>query len=167
VLILAAAGGVGHLAVQIAKARGAYVIGTARAEKHAFLASLGADEAVDYTTGPLAGRVDDVDVVFDSGGTGGRAEAALPTLHDDGVLVTAASGSGLGPLRRRRGRQGTGDRDPGGAGSCGPGVAGGARRGRTVCDRTSRRRSRSQMPPVAHQRGETGRTQGKLVLTVG
>src|SRR4030095_16459956 len=41
VLILAAAGGVGHMAVQIAKHRGAYVIGTARSAKHAFLASLG------------------------------------------------------------------------------------------------------------------------------
>lgn len=41
VLIHAAAGGVGHLAVQIAKARGAYVIGTARAAKHEFLRGLG------------------------------------------------------------------------------------------------------------------------------
>src|SRR6185436_20651544 len=49
VLVHAAAGGIGHLAVQIAKARGAYVIGTARAENHAFLAELGADEAIDYT----------------------------------------------------------------------------------------------------------------------
>ena len=45
VLVLAAAGGVGHLAVQIAKARGAYVLGTARAEKHSFLVELGVDEA--------------------------------------------------------------------------------------------------------------------------
>ena len=47
-LIHAAAGGVGHLAVQIAKARGAYVIGTASAAKHDFLRELGADEVIDY-----------------------------------------------------------------------------------------------------------------------
>ena len=41
VLIHAAAGGVGHLAVQIAKARGAHVIGTASAAKHDLLAELG------------------------------------------------------------------------------------------------------------------------------
>ncbi|MFD5513784.1 hypothetical protein ACFWIB_39535, partial [Streptomyces sp. NPDC127051] len=41
VLIHGAAGGVGHLGVQIAKARGAYVIGTARAAKHDYLRGLG------------------------------------------------------------------------------------------------------------------------------
>ncbi|HET7514749.1 MAG TPA: NADP-dependent oxidoreductase [Gaiella sp.] len=87
VLVLAAAGGVGHLAVQIAKARGAHVIGTARAEKHGFLASLGVDEAVDYTAGPLAGRVEDVDAVLDLVG-GEAAVDALSTLRDGGVLVT-------------------------------------------------------------------------------
>jgi NADPH:quinone reductase-like Zn-dependent oxidoreductase len=50
VLVHAAAGGVGHLAVQIAKARGAYVLGTARAPKHDLLRSLGVDEPIDYTT---------------------------------------------------------------------------------------------------------------------
>ena len=44
VLIHGAGGGVGHLAVQIAKARGAYVVGTASAAKHEFVRSLGADE---------------------------------------------------------------------------------------------------------------------------
>src|SRR5918996_805487 len=48
VLVHAAAGGVGHLAVQIAKARGAYVVGTASAGKHNLLHDLGIDEAVDY-----------------------------------------------------------------------------------------------------------------------
>jgi NADPH:quinone reductase-like Zn-dependent oxidoreductase len=93
VLVLAAAGGVGHLAVQIAKARGAYVIGTARAEKHPFLASLGVNEAIDYTTGPLAGRLRDVDVVLDLVG-GEAAEDALPTLRDGGTLVTVTGDAG-------------------------------------------------------------------------
>jgi NADPH:quinone reductase-like Zn-dependent oxidoreductase len=48
VLIDAAAGGVGHLAVQIAKARGAYVLGTASKAKHTFLRSIGVDEPIDY-----------------------------------------------------------------------------------------------------------------------
>src|SRR5205809_1531972 len=48
VLIHAAAGGVGNFAVQLAKARGAYVIGTASSRNHAFLHELGADKAVDY-----------------------------------------------------------------------------------------------------------------------
>lgn len=47
VLIHAAAGGVGHLAVQLAKHLGAYVIGTARGSKHAFVHALGADEVID------------------------------------------------------------------------------------------------------------------------
>ncbi len=50
VLIHGAAGGVGSSAVQFAKARGAYVIGTASARNHAFLKSLGVDETIDYTT---------------------------------------------------------------------------------------------------------------------
>ncbi|MGP3913872.1 NADP-dependent oxidoreductase [Nonomuraea sp. 10N515B] len=65
VLVHAAAGGVGHLAVQLAKLRGAYVIGTARAAKHAFVRGLGADEMIDYTTVDFARAVSDM--VPDSG----------------------------------------------------------------------------------------------------
>ena len=49
ILIHGAAGGVGHLAVQIAKSRGAFVVGTAKAAQHEFLRGLGADELIDYT----------------------------------------------------------------------------------------------------------------------
>jgi len=98
VLVLAAAGGVGHLAVQIAKARGAYVIGTASAAKHAFLAGLGADEAIDYATEDVAERARDVDVVLDLvGGTSGLD--ALPALRDGGLFVAVPSSSGLDALR--------------------------------------------------------------------
>jgi NADPH:quinone reductase-like Zn-dependent oxidoreductase len=164
VLVLAAAGGVGHLAVQIAKARGAYVLGTARAEKHPFLASLGADEALDYTTGPLAGRVGDVDVVFDLVGPD-AAEAALPTLRDGGVLVTAASGSGLQPLHEASGGRVrvTGilvEPDRAGLESLAALVAEGRLRPHVAETFPLADAAR------AHERGETGRTQGKLVLTV-
>jgi NADPH:quinone reductase-like Zn-dependent oxidoreductase len=95
VLVHAAAGGVGHLAVQIAKARGAHVIGTARQDKHAFLSALGADELVDYTTTDFATALDDVDVVLDpiAGEYGPRS---LDTLRPGGLLVDVR---GTGPDR--------------------------------------------------------------------
>src|SRR5262249_55723296 len=64
VLITAGAGGVGHLAVQIAARHGARVIATARQENHEFLRGLGAEEVIDY-------RVDDfVDVIHKRYGHG-------------------------------------------------------------------------------------------------
>ena len=54
VAIGAAAGGVGHLAVQIAVARGAEVIGIASAANHDFVRSLGADHVIDYHDGDVA-----------------------------------------------------------------------------------------------------------------
>lgn len=65
VLIQAAAGGVGHYAVQIAKYLGAYVIATSSAEKRDFILSLGADEHIDYHTNPITGSVKDMDFVLD------------------------------------------------------------------------------------------------------
>lgn len=90
VLIHAAAGGVGHLAVQIAKAHGAHVIGTASVGKHPLLRSLGADELVDYSAGPFEKAVDNVDVVVDTIG-GDYPRRSLDTLRAGGVLVCLAS----------------------------------------------------------------------------
>ncbi|WP_406319765.1 NADP-dependent oxidoreductase [Streptosporangium sp. NBC_01639] len=87
VLIHAAAGGVGHLAVQIAKARGAHVIGTASAAKHDLLRSLGADELIDYRTQDFAETVRDVDVVLDALG-GDNWARSLRTLRPGGTLVS-------------------------------------------------------------------------------
>lgn len=88
VLISGAAGGVGHLAVQIAKARGAYVIGAARAAKHRFVSELGADEVVDYTTTPVHQVARDVDVVIQMFGRDAGL-AALECLRPGGILVNA------------------------------------------------------------------------------
>jgi NADPH:quinone reductase-like Zn-dependent oxidoreductase len=87
VLVHAAAGGVGHLAVQIAKDRGAYVAGTAREPKHAFVRSLGADEVIDYTTTDFAEVVRDADIVLDTIG-GDYGPRSLRTLRDGGTLVS-------------------------------------------------------------------------------
>ena len=86
VLIHAAAGGVGHFAVQLAKWKGADVIGTASAHNEAFLRELGVDEFVDYTATPFETVVKDVDVVIDLVGYG-TAERSLKILKKGGTLV--------------------------------------------------------------------------------
>jgi len=90
VLIHAAAGGVGHLAVQIAKAKGAYVIGTASARNHELVRGLGADEMIDYQATDFAEAVSDVDVVLDSVG-GDNPVRSLRTLRRGGLLISLLS----------------------------------------------------------------------------
>ncbi|MEU8526488.1 NADP-dependent oxidoreductase [Streptomyces sp. NPDC048629] len=85
VLVHRAAGGVGHFAVQIAKARGAYVIGLASPGKHDFVRELGADEVIDYTAAPFETLVRDVDVVLDSNAQGTQS---LSVLRPGGTLVS-------------------------------------------------------------------------------
>jgi NADPH:quinone reductase-like Zn-dependent oxidoreductase len=87
VLIHGAGGGVGHLAVQIAKARGAHVIGTASAAKHDFIASLGVGELIDYRATDFAAHDGGVDVVLDTIG-GDTARRSIGVLRPGGLLVT-------------------------------------------------------------------------------
>jgi NADPH:quinone reductase-like Zn-dependent oxidoreductase len=87
VLVHAAAGGVGHVAVQIAKAQGAHVIGTASAGHHDLARSLGADEMIDYNTTDFATAVADVDVVLDMVG-GDYPARSLRTLRPGGILIS-------------------------------------------------------------------------------
>ena len=81
-------GGVGHLAVQVAKARGAYVITTASAGKHELVRSLGADEIIDYRTQRFEDQAHDVDIVFDLIG-GDTIDRSLHTLRAGGTFLTA------------------------------------------------------------------------------
>ncbi|WP_054311457.1 NADP-dependent oxidoreductase [Mesorhizobium sp. 1M-11] len=87
VLVQAAAGGVGHLAVQIAKAFGAYVVATASPSKLGFVRDLGADEVVDYTKTRFSDVVSGIDVVLEPIG-GENAEQAVKVLKDNGTLVS-------------------------------------------------------------------------------
>jgi NADPH:quinone reductase-like Zn-dependent oxidoreductase len=86
-LVHAAAGGVGHMVVQLAKARGAKVIGTASAKNQDFLKNLGVDEIIDYMTTPFESVVKNVDAVFDC--VGGEVQTrSFAVLRSGGRLVS-------------------------------------------------------------------------------
>lgn len=164
VLIHAAAGGVGHLAVQLAKAHGGYVIGTARAAKHEFLAKLGADELIDYTEVDFAEAVREVDIVIDTVG-GDYGPRSLRVLRRGGTLVSLSSPADAVPVAdaEARGiRSGFTLVEPDHAGL------------KAIAALVTAGRLRAEIDTVlpleqaaeAHERGETGRTTGKIVLTV-
>jgi NADPH:quinone reductase-like Zn-dependent oxidoreductase len=90
VLVHGGGGGVGHVAIQIAKALGAYVITTASGSKREFVEGFGADEVIDYTKVDFAEVVRDVDVVLDTIG-GDTARRSLGVLRPGGHLVTAVA----------------------------------------------------------------------------
>lgn len=94
-LIHAGAGGVGHIAVQLAAYFGARVIATASAENIGWLRQLGAEQVIDYTTTPFETVVSDVDVVIDLVGnvhndTGSRS---LSVLRPGGLIINVPTGS--------------------------------------------------------------------------
>lgn len=89
VLIHAGAGGVGHLAIQFAKAKGAYVITTTSAKNADFVKQLGADEVIDYRNQDFSQvlEANSVDLVFDTLG-GEVQQASMALLKPQGRLVT-------------------------------------------------------------------------------
>jgi len=90
VCIHAAAGGVGHMAVQFAKQRGARVVGTASARNLGFLEENGVDQAVDYNAAPFEDSIQDVDAVFDMVG-GDTQERSWSILKPGGILLSIVS----------------------------------------------------------------------------
>ncbi|MEU6307397.1 NADP-dependent oxidoreductase [Streptomyces chartreusis] len=164
VLIHAAAGGVGHVAVQIAKARGAYVIGTASAGKHEFLRGLGADEVIDYRETDFTEAVKDVDVVLDTLG-GETSVRSLRVLRPGGVVVSIlpVGSDEFGEEAERLGVRAVRmllDADRAGM--------------QAIAELVEQGKLRPEIAGTfpladaaeAHALGETGRTTGKLVLTV-
>ena len=90
ILITSTSGGVGSLAVQLAKHRGAFVIGLASGRNEEFVRGLGVDEFVDYTKQPFEEIVKDVDVVYDLVG-GDTFQRAFHSLKPGGFLVTSVA----------------------------------------------------------------------------
>jgi NADPH:quinone reductase-like Zn-dependent oxidoreductase len=106
VLVHGASGGVGHVAVQLARWKGAQVIGTASVRNHEFVSQLGAQHVVDYATQPLDTAATNVDVVIDTRG-GDDFLRLLQLLRPGGTIVSlvgrhtegerAAHGKGIHP----------------------------------------------------------------------
>jgi NADPH:quinone reductase-like Zn-dependent oxidoreductase len=167
VLITAAAGGVGHFAVQFARHLGAHVIGTASAARHVWLKELGADEAIDYTTSRFEDLVSDVDVVIDLVGDAHdlTSTRSLKVLRPGGLLVAVPAGVSpeLAAAAEQAGMRVTPFLvEPDGAALT------------TIADLIDAGEVAVEVEEAfpleqvgaAHDRGESGRTRGKLVLTM-
>jgi NADPH:quinone reductase-like Zn-dependent oxidoreductase len=164
ILIHGAAGGVGHLAVQIAKSRGANVVGTAKAAQHDFLLDLGADELIDYTATRFEDEVGGLDVVLDLIG-GETSLRSVSTLRRGGLLIVVPSGTDQTVLdeAKRRGVRATNimvEPDYPALEQIAALVESGGLR--VEIDRVFALEDAAQ----AHQHGESRSSRGKIVLSV-
>ncbi|GGH72900.1 NADPH:quinone reductase-like Zn-dependent oxidoreductase [Filimonas zeae] len=91
VLVHAAAGGVGHFAVQLAKHLGAHVTGTSSARNKAFVLASGADAHIDYTTYDWASHPEEFDFVLDTIG-GDTIEHSLLVTKKGGTVISIPTG---------------------------------------------------------------------------
>jgi NADPH:quinone reductase-like Zn-dependent oxidoreductase len=103
VLIHGAAGGVGVIAVQLAKLYGAYVITTSSTNNLEFLRGLGADQTIDYTTSNFAEQVHDVDIVLDTVG-GDTLVQSGAVIKPGGLIMSLVDPSVEGVAKQHGGR---------------------------------------------------------------
>jgi len=161
VLVHAAAGGVGHFAVQIAVARGAKVIATASPQNHEFLRGLGAEQVIDYRTQRFEELVRDVDVVLDPIG-GDTRTRSYGVLKPGGFLVSIVGAPPANELAEHGLR---------GAGILVRPDAKGLTELAEMIDLGALRPEVSRSLPLeqaadAHEQSATGHTRGKIVLVV-
>jgi NADPH:quinone reductase-like Zn-dependent oxidoreductase len=161
ILIHAAAGGVGSFAVQLAKWKDAYVIGTASGRNQSFLRDMGVDEPIDYEKMRFEDLVHDVDVVFDTIG-GDIQKRSWMVLKKGGILVSIAASPKAEEAARGGVRQAFIFMTPNGSELTE--IAGLVDSGKlkpiveTVLPLADARR--------AHELSQTGHTRGKIVLRV-
>lgn len=92
VLILGSSGGIGSMGIQIAKAKGAVIIGVAGSSNHDYMKELGADFTIDYNNTDVAEEVrkvatEGVDLIFDAA-SGDTLLKSLPALKPEGKLIS-------------------------------------------------------------------------------
>lgn len=90
VLIHGASGGVGTIALQLAKIKGAFVVATASGANAELVAALGADQVIDYRATPFESVARDIDLVVDLIG-GETQERSWPVMKRGGLLVATAA----------------------------------------------------------------------------
>ena len=162
ILITGASGGVGSMAVQLAKAKGAFVIATASGKNEEFVRSLGADEFVDYTREKFEDRVHEVDVVYDTVG-GDTLGRSFETIRRGGCLVTTV----MPPSSEKA--------ENSGIRASMVGVEPSGQQLREINQLIAAGRIKTYVATVlplaevrkAHQLSESGRTRGKIILHPG
>lgn len=164
VLIHAAAGGVGHYAVQMAKHLGAYVIGTSSGENKKFVIELGADEHIDYQKQIFENEVKDVDFVLDSIG-GDYIDRSLKVIKPGGIIISIPSGASESVKEKASAKGMTGDTFR---------VQSDGRNMKEIADLLDKGIIRSHVSKVfafdeihaAHLQIESGKTKGKIVVSL-
>jgi len=165
VLIHAAAGGVGHFAVQIAKIFGAKVTGTASAKNIGFVESLGADAIIDYQKQPFETVAKDFDFVLDTL-SGDTLYRSIPVVRKGGTIITLPS-AGFTEEMVAAGKQN-------GVYIAFEMVESSGEDMKQIADWLASGRLKAEVSqtfpfeqlPLAHASLETGRTRGKIVITL-
>jgi alcohol dehydrogenase len=98
ILIHGGAGGIGSVAIQLAKFIGAHVVATARADDTAYVQEIGADEVIDYQKEAFETKLRNIDAVFDTVG-GETLDKSLNVLKKGGVLVSMVGSPNLDTAR--------------------------------------------------------------------
>jgi NADPH:quinone reductase-like Zn-dependent oxidoreductase len=162
VLIHGAAGGVGHLAVQLAAARGARVVATAAEDAHGFVRGLGAESVLDPRAARFEDRVRAADAVVDLVGSD-VYHRSFGVLRPGGVVVSTVAFPDQAEAARHGVRAAFVDNGPNGVR---------LREIAAMAEVGALRPSIQQTFPLAearraHEVGEAGHLRGKLVLRVG
>ncbi|WP_336513841.1 NADP-dependent oxidoreductase [Pollutibacter soli] len=163
-LVHAAAGGVGHFVVQLAKHLGAYVIGTASAKNKSFVLGLGADEFVDYTLGPLEQSIGSIDKVFDNMG-GENIDASFKVMKPGASILSIPSGKNDGVEEKAAAAGFSGYKMLVSSNGQNQAKIGSLLEAGYIRPHISNRYSLEQMAE-AHLQIETGRTVGKLAIDI-
>lgn len=164
VLIHAAAGGVGHYGVQMAKHLGAYVVGTASGSNRDFILSLGASEHIDYEKQRFEDVLHDMDFVLDAIG-GDYTDRSFKVLKPGGTIISIPSGASENITEKARAKGLYGY--PFGVKSSGINM-------KEISDLLQKGEIRSFLSKIfpfdemqsAHLQIETGKTKGKIVVAI-
>ena len=161
ILIHAGAGGVGSIAVQLAKWRGARIIATASDYNHDFLRELGVDVPVDNRTQNIEDFASDVDVVLDPIG-GDTQVRSLQILKEEGILVSIVglTSEGRNPSRNVRATSILVRPNSTQLSEIGGLIQNG------IINPIVSYRFPLEQAPLAHEQSQTRRTRGKIVIEV-